>query len=378
MSSRVKILVADDEPNILALVCGILQEEEYDVISATNGEEAIQKAFREKPDLMVVDVRMPHKNGFEVVEAIRANPDTQKALIIILSALEDESNKITGFEKGTDDYLTKPFSTEELKARIQALLKRARNFKLGKATETRPEITTEKVRSGIPVLDALLPEGLMRGANLLLTGKLGSGKSTFARNFLLNGLKQNEPSIFISLDEDVARLRAQLEQVLPTPLTEYEKLSYVRFVDAYSWASGNPQAKARERLSVKGALNLPDLTELIHQAKSELGQTQIGQTGGRMVLDSLSSLLINFELSQVQTFLTRLVRSSANRGAITSFYTLEEGLADEQAMNQVKFLMDGILEFGEVDGEHAFRVQRLKWHSCHHDWVPLSDTVAVK
>lgn len=123
MDSR-KILVADDEPDILEIVGFNLQGEGYEVFTAKNGDEAIDQAKKNKPDLIILDVMMPKKNGFEVCRILRLQPAFKDTLIIFLTALNDESTEIKGLETGGDDYITKPISPKVLLSRVNALFRR--------------------------------------------------------------------------------------------------------------------------------------------------------------------------------------------------------------------------------------------------------------
>jgi two-component system, OmpR family, lantibiotic biosynthesis response regulator NisR/SpaR len=117
-----KILIADDEEGMISFLKDVLISEGYEVLVAMNGEEAI-KGAKMNPDLVILDIMMPDLSGYEVCQAIR---DEISCPIIFLSALQSEFDKIKGFSIGGDDYLTKPFSTRELKVRIQAHLRRER------------------------------------------------------------------------------------------------------------------------------------------------------------------------------------------------------------------------------------------------------------
>ncbi|NLC38613.1 MAG: response regulator transcription factor [Clostridia bacterium] len=117
-----KILAVDDEPDIIKIVDHRLSREGYEVISACDGEEAIEKFRREKPDLVILDLMLPKVDGFEVCRMIREESDVP---IIILSARGDELDRLLGFRMGGDDYLTKPFSPSELALRVQAMLRRS-------------------------------------------------------------------------------------------------------------------------------------------------------------------------------------------------------------------------------------------------------------
>jgi len=115
------ILVADDEPNIIKLLRLYLREEGYEVTSARDGREAVERFRADKPDLVILDLMMPFLGGFEVCQEIRKDSDVP---IIMLTARSDDVDKIVGLEMGADDYVTKPFNPRELIARVKANLRR--------------------------------------------------------------------------------------------------------------------------------------------------------------------------------------------------------------------------------------------------------------
>ena len=122
-SARKKILVADDEPDVLSLVALNLQRAGYDVLSAQDGEQALRLAREQLPSLMVLDVMMPGLSGLEVVKQLKQNAQTARIPILMLTARADEHDKVTGLE-GADDYVTKPFSPREIVLRVQSVLRR--------------------------------------------------------------------------------------------------------------------------------------------------------------------------------------------------------------------------------------------------------------
>ncbi|HOZ79051.1 MAG TPA: response regulator [Ferruginibacter sp.] len=124
MSNVKKILIADDEPDILEILQFNLQNEGYEVITAKNGDEAIEAAKRNQPGLIILDVMMPGKNGIEVCNILRTQPSFKDTLIIFLSALSDETTEVRGLETGADDYLTKPISPKVLVSKVNALFRR--------------------------------------------------------------------------------------------------------------------------------------------------------------------------------------------------------------------------------------------------------------
>jgi two-component system alkaline phosphatase synthesis response regulator PhoP len=119
-----KVLIADDEPDILEILKYNLTNEGYEVVTAKDGDEALEKARRTEPDLIVLDVMMPKKTGVEVCELLRAQPAFKETLIIFLTAVNDEGTQIKGLEKGADDYVSKPVSPKVFISRVNALFRR--------------------------------------------------------------------------------------------------------------------------------------------------------------------------------------------------------------------------------------------------------------
>jgi two-component system alkaline phosphatase synthesis response regulator PhoP len=124
MSIVKKVLIADDEPDILEIIQFNLQSEGYEVITAKNGDEAIDQAKKYLPDLIILDIMMPGKNGIDVCNILRMQPAFKDTLIVFLSALSDEGTEIRGLEMGADDYLTKPISPKILLSKVNALFRR--------------------------------------------------------------------------------------------------------------------------------------------------------------------------------------------------------------------------------------------------------------
>src|SRR5689334_21456283 len=116
------VLVVDDEQTLREMLDYNLRREGYRVLAATDGGEAVRLAYAERPDLIILDLMLPGMNGFEVCRAVRRELNMP---ILMLSAREEEIDKVLGLELGADDYLTKPFGLRELLARVHALLRRA-------------------------------------------------------------------------------------------------------------------------------------------------------------------------------------------------------------------------------------------------------------
>src|SRR5512142_2914542 len=120
-----KILIIDDDLDTLRLVGLMLQRQGYQISAATNGQQGLEKAFEEDPDLILLDIMMPDMDGYEVTRRLRQNPTTKETPILMFTAKSQLDDKVTGFEVGADDYLTKPTHPSELQARIEALLARS-------------------------------------------------------------------------------------------------------------------------------------------------------------------------------------------------------------------------------------------------------------
>jgi len=123
-TKRKKVLIADDEPDILEIVQYNLAKEGYQVVAAKDGDEALTRARNEHPDLIILDIMMPKKNGVEVCQILRMQPAFKDTMIIFLTALNDEGSQIKGLETGADDYVTKPISPKVLVSRVNALFRR--------------------------------------------------------------------------------------------------------------------------------------------------------------------------------------------------------------------------------------------------------------
>jgi DNA-binding response OmpR family regulator len=159
LMGEIRILVVDDEKNIVDLVRMYLEREGFRVMAAYDGEGALEKARSEEPNLIVLDIMLPKIDGFEVCRRLRAESDLP---IIMLTARDDDIDKIVGLEIGADDYMTKPFNPRELVARVKAILRRA---------ERTPRPRDERLEIGDVVIDPARREVLVAGEAVSLRTK---------------------------------------------------------------------------------------------------------------------------------------------------------------------------------------------------------------
>jgi two-component system alkaline phosphatase synthesis response regulator PhoP len=151
-----KILIVDDEPDIIEFIKYLLEREEYLVETASNGSEAIQKAKSFKPELILMDVMMPVMDGIEACRQIKLAPDSKSVFIIFLTARSEEYSEIAGFEAGADDYINKPVKPRVLLSRIKAILKRGKNPDYEETVLKVGELTIDRSSYSVEVKDKKL------------------------------------------------------------------------------------------------------------------------------------------------------------------------------------------------------------------------------
>ena len=120
--TRDKILIVEDSPTAMLQITTILQTKGYELMHAVDGEEALRKAVERMPQLIVLDVILPKKNGFQVCRQLKKTPDTQGIKILLLTSKTQDSDRFWGMKQGADDYMTKPFEADDLIKKIDELL----------------------------------------------------------------------------------------------------------------------------------------------------------------------------------------------------------------------------------------------------------------
>lgn len=208
--SKQKILIVDDEPDILELIEYNLKKEGYQVYTASNGLEAIQAAKKYNPDLIVLDIMMPKLDGIETCRQLRAMPDFKNTFMVFLTARSEEYSEISGFNVGADDYIAKPIKPRALISRINAILRR---------NTSNEEEVENKLEIGDLVIDREAYLVFQRGNKIVLAKKefellylLASkpGK-VFTREVILNNIW--EDSVVVTnrtIDVHIRKLREKL------------------------------------------------------------------------------------------------------------------------------------------------------------------------
>ena len=211
------ILIVEDEKNIVDILRFNLQREGYRTVEAYDGADGLEKARKENPDLILLDVMLPKLNGFEVCQAIR---EFSEMPIIMLTAKGDDMDKILGLEYGADDYITKPFNILEVKARIKAILRRN-----SKKSRQEPQQTKKVIEAGDLTLDSDSRRVFIASREINLTAKefdllellvCNPGK-VYSREELLRFVWGNRAAAggdVRTVDVHVRRLREKIE---PSP-----------------------------------------------------------------------------------------------------------------------------------------------------------------
>ncbi len=208
---RYKILIVDDEPDVVELVEYNLKNAGFDVIKSSDGNEALNTIQNKNPDLILLDIMLPNIDGFEICKILKRNPDTAAIPIIMLTAKAAEVDRIVGLELGADDYITKPFSPRELVLRVKTLLKRIKGN----------DETTSIIQYGHLRIDTARFEVTVKGKKieltatefkLLLTLASRPGRVQTREQLLQEVWEYNSSVDTRTVDTHIRRLREKLGQ----------------------------------------------------------------------------------------------------------------------------------------------------------------------
>lgn len=211
-SNIIKILVVEDEPSLIFTLRDTLETEEYSVIICEDGEQAVNFVQNHNPDLMILDIMLPGKSGYDICKEVRELKYTFP--IIILTAKDQETDKVKGLNLGADDYLSKPFSVKELLARIEARLRRASSYSSGRKVDVLKlgNVTIDLLESVVE-----LPSGNINPLTTrevqLIRYLLSANGEPISRNELLENVWRYEYSTNTrTVDVHISKLRAKIEE----------------------------------------------------------------------------------------------------------------------------------------------------------------------
>ncbi|MEW6696580.1 MAG: response regulator transcription factor [Bacillota bacterium] len=225
-----KILVVDDETNILELIKFTLEKDGHQVITTTSGEEGLRLAKIELPDLIVLDVMLPEPDGLEVCRRLRNDPATSMVPVLMVSARGDTLDRVVGLEMGADDYIPKPFSPRELSARVKAALRRSKH-------ERPTMVTSRELKSGAIVLDIEKFQVQVEGEPISFTPKefkllkilMSHPGKVFTREQLLDrvwGFDFNVDTRTVDVHVRYVRQKIELDPANPTYIKTVRGVGY--------------------------------------------------------------------------------------------------------------------------------------------------------
>ena len=216
-NKEIRILLIEDEPSLIFTLRDTLENEGYIVIVCEDGEEAVGLAQENKPDIIILDIMLPGKNGYEICQELRALKFTIP--IIILTAKNQELDKVRGLDIGADDYITKPFGVKELLARIQARLRRtgtyssSNNIDLLQLGTTKIDLLESKV-----IFEDGRTNELTARETELIKYLLEAGGEPVSRDELLEKVWRYEYSTYTrTVDVHISKLRAKIESLPDDP-----------------------------------------------------------------------------------------------------------------------------------------------------------------
>ena len=210
-NKEIRILLVEDEPSLIFTLKDTLESEGYQVIVSEDGEQAVGLAQEHKPDIMILDIMLPGKNGYEICQEIRSLKFTFP--IIMLTAKDQELDKVKGLDIGADDYITKPFGVKELLARIQARLRRAGTYSSSSNIDILQLSTTkiDLLESKAIFADGKINELTAREIELIRY-LLQAGGEPVSRDELLEKVWRYEYSTNTrTVDVHISKLRAKIE-----------------------------------------------------------------------------------------------------------------------------------------------------------------------
>lgn len=219
-----RILVVDDDKDIRKLVENILQKEGFMTVGSESGSDALKKIQLNKPDLVILDLQLPDRDGFEVCRVIRADPTLRTVPVVMLTVQSADSFKVAGLEMGADDYITKPFKQTELIARVKALFRRVdwKDTKGNILKDESLELDTDKYTATVGnEIISLAPKEF----DLLVMMMKNPGK-VFSRPVLLEAVWGQEYVNTRTVDVHIGRLRRKLGERVAEKIKTVERLGY--------------------------------------------------------------------------------------------------------------------------------------------------------
>ena len=223
-----KVLVAEDDRGTRLIVSRILEKEGYEIFEARDGESACATAVSEKPDIVLLDVKMPVMDGFEVIKRLRNDPATQAIPVILMTVLPPEKGEPVATKLGVRHYLTKPLNPGMVKLAVRVALREAETETNGSRSnrtpikkkdpaypEEGPKVSEarEVIRIGNEMIDAKLGSGIPLGSLTLIEGAQSAGKSVLCQHFTYSSLLKGQPVAYLTFEDTAKSLASQMDSL---------------------------------------------------------------------------------------------------------------------------------------------------------------------
>jgi circadian clock protein KaiC len=219
-----------------------------------------------------------------------------------------------------------------------------------------------RVKTGIPGLDKMIDGGFPQASSILLVGPPGCGKTTLSQQFIWEGLKKDQPALYVTLDVSPTEILETMKQFGWDINGQKDRL---KFIDAYSWRVGKPRGDN----IISNIGNVNELNISITKILETINKSEIK----RDVFDSVSTLLIYADPSLVIKFVPVIIAKGRKAG-FTQLLVLEEGVHDEKTVQTLNYVTDGLIEFKMEDDKRLMRVSRMKGTKVKREWVEFEVT----
>ena len=217
-----------------------------------------------------------------------------------------------------------------------------------------------KSATGISDLDKLMTGGFPENSTILLRGSPGTGKSTLCQQFLISGMGSSQPAIYITLDTSPDEIISNMKRF--GNISGHLKNNLMIFLDAYSWKVGGGKDEEWKKV-LQGGLDINSLNVMLSDILKKLAEKD-----KRSVFDSVSTLLLYIPSDLVVRFIPILI-AKCKQARSTQILILEEGVHDEEIVNTLSYLSDGVVEMKMEGPKRYMRMSKMKGSSCSHDWI---------
>ena len=340
------ILIADDEPNICRIAKLILSPDKFDVLTAENGLDAYEKTIKFQPALVFSDILMPKCDGFELCHKIKSNDRTQHIPFIFLTSLDEKQFKSRLLDVHADDYLSKPFSSQDMKNKIERWIKKPTIHSEDAVIDTDDSPPpSPQFQFGRTSIDDQLFGEIYPQTFVLVNGPIGSGKSSLTRQFIMDGIQKEQLSLLLSFE-------TPKEKLDPIFNISDAHQRYLHFCDASRWTA------------IESA-PWRNIDYIFDYLSNECSQRSFQ----RIIIDSFSHGFAFWSLTDILRFID-LCRTLPNHQNQCILWTINSHPQIEAIEYHLQHVMDIGIRMKQHEGEFLTDIEYSKWQSFTKDAIP--------